>query len=140
MNAPVPPPDAPFGEARNKVTGGAVYTFDFTLPYMLHGKLLRSPLPHARIRGIDTSAAEAMPGVVWIPWYATVLRQEPFAAEVSRVAPLSLRYGATQYAVHRSRDDRYRITQMVWFEDKADWYRYWDGPEMIEFRARNSGH
>ena len=63
MNAPIvntPPPEAPFGEARNKVTGGAVYTFDFTLPHMLHGKLLRSPLPHARIRGIDTSAAEAM--------------------------------------------------------------------------------
>jgi len=81
-----------------------------------------------------------MAGVVWIQWYATVLRQEALAAEISRVTPLSLRYGATQYSVHRSRDDRYRITQMVWFEDKADWYRYWDGPEMIEFRARNAGH
>jgi hypothetical protein len=81
-----------------------------------------------------------MAGVVWIPWYATVLRQEMFAEKVAAAAPLALRYGATQYAVHRSRDDRYKITQMVWFEDKADWYRYWEGPEMIEFRARNSGH
>jgi hypothetical protein len=81
-----------------------------------------------------------MAGVVWIPWYATVLRQEAFAAEVAAVAPLALRYGATQYSVHRSRDDRYRITQMAWFESKQNWYRYWDGPEMIEFRARNSGH
>jgi hypothetical protein len=81
-----------------------------------------------------------MAGVVWIPWYATVLRQETFAAEVAAVAPLALRYGATQYSVHRSREDRYRITQMAWFESREDWYRYWDGPEMIEFRARNSGH
>ncbi len=81
-----------------------------------------------------------MAGVVWIPWYATGLRGDAFAAEVTRAAPLALRYGATQYAVHRSRDDRYRITQMSWFESKEDWYRYWDGPEMIEFRARNSGH
>jgi hypothetical protein len=77
--------------------------------------------------------------LVWIQWYATVLRQESFAAEVARVAPLALRYGATQYQVHVSCDDRYKITQMSWFERKSDWYRYWDGPEMIEFRARNSG-
>jgi hypothetical protein len=36
-------------------------------------------------------------------------------------------------------DDRYRITQMTWVNSKTDWYRYWDGPEMIEFRARNMG-
>src|SRR5437588_9944427 len=80
-----------------------------------------------------------MGGVVWVPWYATLLRQDSFAAEVMRVAPLALRYGATQYAVHRSQDDRYRIVQMAWFESKRDWIRYWDGPEMIEFRRRNSG-
>ena len=80
-----------------------------------------------------------MAGVVWIPWYATILRQESFALEVSQAAPIALRYGATRYAVHRSRDDRYRITQMAWFESKVQWYRYWDGPEMIEFRRRNSG-
>jgi hypothetical protein len=80
-----------------------------------------------------------MAGVVWIPWYATVFRDDGFAEAVAEVAPLALRYGATQYAVHRSRDDRYRITQMSWFESKADWYRYWDGPEMVEFRRRNQG-
>ena len=78
-------------------------------------------------------------GVVWIIWYATVLRQESFAVDVAQVAPLALRYGATQYAVHRNLDDRYRITQMAWFERRDDWYRYWEGPEMSEFRARNSG-
>ncbi len=79
-------------------------------------------------------------GVVHIQWYCTVLRQERFAAEVAYVAPLALRYGATQYSVHRSRDDRYKITQMAWFETKQDWYRYWEGIEMIEFRRRNMGH
>ncbi|MGB0098086.1 MAG: hypothetical protein WBP81_36810 [Solirubrobacteraceae bacterium] len=80
-----------------------------------------------------------MAGVVHIQWYATILRQESFAESVAQVAPLALRYGATQYSVHRSQDDRYRVTQMSWFEFKADWYRYWDGPEMTEFRRRNQG-
>lgn len=81
-----------------------------------------------------------MSGVVWVQWYATILRQETFAEEVARVAPLALRYGATQYAVHRALDDRYRITQMTWVPSHEDWYRYWDGPEMIEFRASHAGH
>jgi hypothetical protein len=80
-----------------------------------------------------------MADVVWVQWYATVLRQDSFAAEVAMVAPIALRYGATRYQVHVSNDDRYRITQMSWFDNKTDWYRFWDGPEMIEFRARNSG-
>lgn len=78
-------------------------------------------------------------GVIHVDWYATVLRQESFAAEVAAVAPLALRYGATQYSVHRSLDDRYKITQMTWVDSKAAWYRFWDGPEMTEFRRRFSG-
>lgn len=81
-----------------------------------------------------------MAGVVHIQWYATVLRQDLLTDEVSAAAELALRYGATQYSVHRSRDDRYKLIQMAWFESKRDWYRYWDGPEMTEFRRRNSGH
>jgi hypothetical protein len=80
-----------------------------------------------------------MADLVWVQWYATVLRQDAFAADVARIAPVAMRYGATQFAVQVSNDDRYRITQMSWFESKDDWYRYWDGPEMIEFRARNMG-
>src|SRR4030081_2023299 len=80
-----------------------------------------------------------MAGVVWVPFYATLFRQESFAAECTQAAPIALRYRATQYQVHVSRDDRYKITMMLWFESKTDWYRYWDGPEMIEFRRRNSG-
>ena len=79
-----------------------------------------------------------MAGVVHIPWYATVFRGDAMAVEISQAAAISLRYGSTQYQVHRSLDDQYKILQMVWFESKSDWYRYWDGPEMIEFRRRNS--
>lgn len=50
-------------EGLDKSTGRAVYTDDITLPGMLHGKILRSPHPHARILSIDTSRAEALPGV-----------------------------------------------------------------------------
>jgi len=46
-----------------KVTGAARYGADITLPGTLHGKILRSPHAHARIISIDTSKAEAMPGV-----------------------------------------------------------------------------
>lgn len=46
-----------------KVTGRSKYAEDFRVEGMLFTKLLLSPLPHARIRNIDTSAAEAMPGV-----------------------------------------------------------------------------
>ena len=76
-------------------------------------------------------------GVVHIPWYATVFRGDLFAGRVAEMAPLSLRYGATKYAVHRSRDDMYKIHLMMWFPSKSDWYRFWESPELIEFRARN---
>ena len=46
-----------------KSTGRARYTDDLAFPGMLHGKILRSPHPHARIVSIDASAAEALPGV-----------------------------------------------------------------------------
>ena len=47
----------------DKVTGRAVYGADMQLPGLLHGKVLRSPHPHARVRSIDTSKAEAHPDV-----------------------------------------------------------------------------
>jgi 4-hydroxybenzoyl-CoA reductase subunit alpha len=68
-------PDAPHGEFHvvgkrvrkvdgiHKATGQAVYADDIALPGMLHAKTLRSPHAHALIRGIDASAALALPGV-----------------------------------------------------------------------------
>ena len=51
-------------EGPAKVTGQATYSADVLLPGMIWGKVLRSPLPHARIIRIDTRAAERMPGVL----------------------------------------------------------------------------
>ncbi|MCY1017175.1 xanthine dehydrogenase family protein molybdopterin-binding subunit [Pyxidicoccus sp. MSG2] len=67
---PVPRPvgevvgqSVPRPDAREKVTGRALYTDDLVLPGMLHGALLGSPHPHARILSYDTSRAKALPGV-----------------------------------------------------------------------------
>jgi 4-hydroxybenzoyl-CoA reductase subunit alpha len=53
----------PLIDGVEKVTGRAQYTADLPARHALVGAILRSPLPHARIRGIDTRAARAMPGV-----------------------------------------------------------------------------
>ncbi len=58
IGARVPMIDSP-----DKVTGAGKYADDFTLPGTLVGKILHSPHAHARIVAIDTSAAEALPGV-----------------------------------------------------------------------------
>lgn len=50
-------------DGAEKATGSALYTDDLFLPGMLHAKTLRSPHAHARILSIDTSAAQALPGV-----------------------------------------------------------------------------
>ena len=61
-----------------KVTGAAKFGADYHLPGMLYGKVLRSPHAHARIRSIDTSRAEALPGVKAVMTGAD-LPDHPFA-------------------------------------------------------------
>lgn len=63
-------------DAYERVTGQAQYTGDIQLPGMLYARVLRSPLPHAKIVSIDTSKAERLSGVkavvhhgnAQIPW------------------------------------------------------------------------
>src|SRR5207253_2168459 len=50
-------------EGADKVTGRARYAADVRLPGLLHAHIVRSPYPHARIRHIDASRAERLPGV-----------------------------------------------------------------------------
>jgi quinol monooxygenase YgiN len=76
-----------------------------------------------------------MAGVVNIPWYVTVFRGDEFEAALREIAPLALRYGATDYEVMRSNDDRYRFYQFSHFENKMDFEAYWYGPEFSEWRA-----
>ena len=51
-------------DGADKVTGRAKYANDTNLSGMIYGKILRSPHAHARIKSIDYSAAEALPGVM----------------------------------------------------------------------------
>jgi len=53
-------------DGRAKVTGQTRFADDLNLPRTVFCKLLRSSVPHARIRGIDTSRAEAQPGVLLV--------------------------------------------------------------------------
>ena len=50
-------------DGADKVTGKAIYGADVQLPNMVHGKIVRSPHAHARIKSIDTSEAAKIPGV-----------------------------------------------------------------------------
>ena len=50
-------------DAKSKATGRYRYGMDWTMPGMLHGAILRSPHPHARIVDIDVSKANRLPGV-----------------------------------------------------------------------------
>lgn len=77
-------------DALEKVTGKSVYTGDIKVPGMLHGKLLRSDLPHARIRRIDAGQASAIPGVFAVltrdtlpmpaPYYGSFAKDQPVVA------------------------------------------------------------
>ena len=68
-----------------KVTGAARYGADLVLPGMIVGKVLRSPHAHARILSIDTSKAEALPGVKAVITSADILDQPSVYAGPARV-------------------------------------------------------
>lgn len=57
-----------------RVSGTAVYPSDVTLPRMLYGAVLRCPHPHARVRSVDISAAQQLPGV-----HSVLTNQDPVA-------------------------------------------------------------
>jgi len=92
----------------DKATGAAMYTDDLVLPRMAHGKILRSPHAHARIRGIDTSAAEALDGV-----YAVMVGTElpqtycviPWTPDESPLATDKVRYVGDGVAAVAARDE-----------------------------------
>jgi CO/xanthine dehydrogenase Mo-binding subunit len=76
-----------------KVTGTAQYLADMSVPGMCHGKILRSPYPHARIKRIDSSKAQKVSGVVAVltrddilhdigvePYYGPVFKDQTIVA------------------------------------------------------------
>lgn len=79
-------------EARLRVSGELPFAGNVRLPGLLHGRILRSHVPHARIVGLDASRAERLPGVVAIltgrdltggaiePLYGPVIPDRPLVA------------------------------------------------------------
>ena len=59
-----------------KVTGRAQYLADMSLPGMCHGKILRSPFAHARIKSINPAKAHAVPGVMAVLTRDDILHEE----------------------------------------------------------------
>src|SRR4051794_22880697 len=77
-------------------------------------------------------------GVAQIPWYATLFRGNKFAAALEEIAPIATRYGATEYRVYRNRDDMYKFTHLISFDQKVDFEAYWYGPEFNQWGAAYS--
>lgn len=69
----------PRQDAEAKIRGSAVYGIDYEEPHYLHGKILRSWLPAARITKLDTSKAEKLPGVLAVVTAADVPGKWGFA-------------------------------------------------------------
>ncbi len=80
-----------------------------------------------------------MSGVVHLPWYATGFRGDDLAAALEQLAPISLRYGAREHRVYRSRDDRYKMLMTTDWDSHAEWEAFWFGEEFTEMRAACSG-
>ena len=84
---------------RDKVTGAARFTVDTVLPGMLHGAILRCPMPHARVVSIDVAAASHHPGIGGVLVLAepgAILRY--VGAPVAALAGVSV--AAAQQALH----------------------------------------
>lgn len=75
-------------DAWAKATGEARFAGDFVVPNMAYGAVLRSPVPHAEIRHIDTSRAEALPGVIAVLTGQDVLDIDPYYGHAIKDRPL----------------------------------------------------
>jgi xanthine dehydrogenase YagR molybdenum-binding subunit len=99
-------------DARAKVTGAVRFTVDVKLPGLLHGRILRSPFPHARVNSIDLRPALALPGVravLAIAEAGSVLRY--VGAPVATVAATSLE--AAEAALRAIRVDYAKLPFVV---------------------------
>ena len=84
----------------DKVTGKALYGADVSLPGLLHGKVLRSPYAHARIRSIDTARAEAHPDVKAVATHRDLVGGTDRLTEVGEDLLMSVRYLSESTLAH----------------------------------------
>src|SRR5215470_7099248 len=111
-------------DGRDKVTGAGLYAGDLKLPGMLCGKVLRSPLAHAKIRRIDARRAEAMAGV-----FAVLTRENlrvaethygPYAKDQPVVAIDKVRYAGDVVAAVAAADERTAAAALAQIEVDYD--------------------
>ena len=100
-------------DGKEKATGAGIYAGDMKLPGMAYAKVLRSPLPHAKIRRIDARKAEALPGVfavltrdnlkVAAQLYGAYVKDQPVVAleKVRYVGDVVAAVAATSEAIAR---------------------------------------
>ena len=85
---------------------------------ILVGRRGRGPGQDRRGPRRDPSGGGCLMAVVFnVPWYATGFRGDDFEAALHEIAPVALRYGASDWAVYRCKDDRYKFQQIATFED-----------------------
>src|SRR5919197_694485 len=75
----------PKKDGAEKVTGRTRFLHDLELPRLAHGKVLRTPLPHARIARLDASRAAKLPGVLCVITGDDVV-QHPFGFAKDQLA------------------------------------------------------
>ena len=74
-----------------------------------------------------------------VPWYATSFRGDQFEQALREIAPVALRYGATDWSIYRYKDDQYKFLQLATFENADAYTLYWNGREFAAWRADYSG-
>ena len=99
------------------ITGSSTYVDDLKIPGLAHVAMVRSPYPHARIGAIDTSAAEAMPGVI------AVITGEELARYVGPLSGAAGEGGSGEEASYEEREEEAEASPPIWAiaRDKVRW-------------------
>jgi xanthine dehydrogenase YagR molybdenum-binding subunit len=90
-----------------KTQGSAKYAYDIARPGLLYGRLLGSPHPHARIKAIDLSAAEKLPGV-----RAVLALIDPAAGEAAKVRYQGEEVAAVAAVTEETAEDAIRLIKV----------------------------
>jgi hypothetical protein len=77
--------------------------------------------------------------VVTVPWYATAFRGDDLEFALEKLSNIALKRGALRFDLYRSKEDRYKFTQILEFPSKLEWERFWYGEDFQDFRASCAG-
>jgi CO/xanthine dehydrogenase Mo-binding subunit len=119
VGQPLPRPDIP-----DKVTGRHVFVHDFTLPGMLHGRVVRPPAVGAKVLAVDNASVAGLPGVhvIHIQDFVAVVSPDEWAA-IRAARELKVRWSES--------------APLVTHQGLVDWARR--GPFLAEETIVNKG-